>query len=328
MKILIPGGAGYIGSHMVKLAQENNIDVSVIDNFSTGHRWAINDCELIDCDLLDKEKLAKSLKGKQYDGVIHFAAKSIVSESINNPFKYYHNNFVGTLNLVNELICNDIDNLVFSSTAAIFGNPPHTGKISEEALKNPINPYGRSKLMVEEFLSDLCKSQSFTAISLRYFNAAGAHSSANIGELHDPETHLIPNILNSVLDDNSSLKVFGEDYPTEDGTCIRDYIHVEDLANAHLLALTKKTGTGNFYTYNLGNGNGFSVKEVIESSKRVTGSYVKYNIESRRMGDPAILVANNSKIIKDLGWKIQYKELDSIISSAWNWTLKHRNLKT
>ena len=236
MKLLIPGGAGYIGSHMVRYAQEHGHEVVVLDDFSTGHEWAIKDCEILRVDLLDQDKLAQLLKGRSFDGVIHFAAKSLVGESVQKPDLYYRNNVVGTLNLINEMINNDIHNLVFSSTAAIFGNPI-TGKIAEDHPKNPINPYGQSKLMVENMLRDICAVHDINATCFRYFNAAGADPSGSIGEAHDPETHLIPNILKSMISGGSVLKVFGNDYETRDGTCVRDYVHVTDLAQAHLLGL-------------------------------------------------------------------------------------------
>ena len=212
MKLLIPGGAGYIGSHMVKYAQEHGHEVVVLDDFSTGHEWAVSDCEVLRVNLLDQEKLAELLKGRYFDGVIHFAAKSLVGESVQKPDLYYRNNVVGTLNLVNEMLKNDVNNLVFSSTAAIFGNPV-TDKIAEDHPKNPINPYGQSKLMVENILQDICSAYEFNAVCFRYFNAAGADESGMIGESHEPETHLIPNILKAVLSGEDTLRIFGSDYP-------------------------------------------------------------------------------------------------------------------
>ena len=223
MKLLIPGGAGYIGSHMVRYAQEHGHDVVVLDDFSAGNDWAIKDCEILRVNLLDQDNLSQLLKGRYFDGVIHFAAKSLVRESVKKPELYYRNNVVGTLNLVNEMLQNDVNNLVFSSTAAIFGNPV-TDKIAEDHPKNPINPYGQSKLMVESMLRDICSAHDFSATCLRYFNAAGAHESGEIGEAHEPETHLIPNVLKAAISNESNLKVFGDDYPTPDGTCVRDYV--------------------------------------------------------------------------------------------------------
>ena len=319
MKLLIPGGAGYIGSHMVRYAQEHGHEVVVLDDFSTGHEWAVKDCEILRVNLLDADKLASFLKKRSFDGVIHFAAKSLVSESVKTPELYYLNNFVGSLNLVNEMLKNDINNLVFSSTAAIFGNPL-TGKISEDHPKNPINPYGQSKLMVENMIRDICKAHDFNAICLRYFNAAGAHESCEIGEDHDPETHLIPNILKSITSTDAVLKIFGDDYPSEDGTCVRDYVHVTDLAQAHLLSLNlMKSRKKGFSEFNLGNGNGFSVMSVLNACVDVVGREIPFSVGARRSGDPAFLIADSEKAIKGLKWSPEYSSLKSIIASAWVW---------
>lgn len=318
MKLLIPGGAGYIGSHMVRYAQEHGHEVVVLDDFSTGHEWAVRDCEILRVNLLDQDKLSQLLKGRHFDGVIHFAAKSLVGESVKKPDLYYRNNVVGTLNLVNEMLNNDIHNLVFSSTAAIFGNPV-TDKIAEDHPKNPINPYGKSKLMVENMLQDICSANDFNATCLRYFNAAGAHKSGEIGEAHDPETHLIPNVLKAALSNDSNLKVFGDDYPTPDGTCVRDYVHVTDLAQAHLSGLEYMEQNKGFSAFNLGNGSGFSVLEVIKSCEHTTGSSVFYDIDERREGDPASLVADSFKAGELLGWNVQFGSLDTIVSTALKW---------
>ena len=318
MNLLIPGGAGYIGSHMVRYAQEYGHEVVVLDDFSTGHEWAVKDCEILRVNLLDQDKLSQLLKGRHFDGVIHFAAKSLVGESVKKPDLYYRNNVVGTLNLVDEMLNNDINNLVFSSTAAIFGNPI-MDKISEDHSKNPINPYGQSKLMIENMLKDLCSAYNFNATCLRYFNAAGAHISGDLGEAHEPETHLIPNILHSALFKDISLKVFGDDYLTHDGTCIRDYVHVTDLAQAHLLGLIKMQKNSGFSSYNLGNGNGFSVLDVINSCSRIVGKPIDYQICARRPGDPAILVADSDNAVKKLEWNPKFKNLEKIIEDAWNW---------
>ena len=318
MKLLIPGGAGYIGSHMVKYAQEHGHDVVVLDDFSTGHDWSVSGCEIIRVNLLDQDKLARQLKGRSFDGVIHFAAKSLVGESMRKPDLYYQNNVVGSLNLVNEMLKNDVSNLVFSSSAAIFGNP-ETDKISEDHPKRPINPYGQSKLMVENMLQDICSAYGFNATCLRYFNAAGAHQSGQIGEAHNPETHLIPNILTSVLSSENSLKVFGDDYPTKDGTCIRDYVHVTDLAQAHLLGIEKMQEVDGFSVFNLGNGNGFTVLDVINTCSRVMGEPINYKVDGRRAGDPALLVADDKKAKSELNWKPEYKNLTEIIESSWLW---------
>jgi UDP-glucose 4-epimerase len=270
--------------------------------------------------------LALLLRGRYFDGVIHFAAKSLVGESVKNPDLYYRNNVVGTLNLVSEMLKNDINNLIFSSTAAIFGNPL-ADKIDENHPKNPINPYGRSKLMVEDVLRDICSVRQLNATSFRYFNAAGADESGVIGEAHEPETHLIPNVLRAALSGaNERLKVFGGDYETHDGTCIRDYVHVTDLAQAHLLGLGKIAENPGFSCFNLGNGTGFSVLEVIASCERVIGKTIEYDMCEKRMGDPSVLVADSIQAIRNLGWRPKYESLDLIVSTAWLW--HQRNFDT
>jgi UDP-glucose 4-epimerase len=322
MKLLIPGGAGYIGSHMVRYAQEHGHEVVVLDNFSTGHEWAVKDCEILRVNLLDQDKLSQLLRGRHFDGVIHFAAKSLVGESVKKPDLYYRNNVVGTLNLVNEMLSNDVNNLVFSSTAAIFGNPV-TDKIAEDHPKNPINPYGQSKLMVENMLQDICSANDFNATCLRYFNAAGAHESGEIGEAHDPETHLIPNVLKAAISNESNLKVFGDDYPTPDGTCVRDYVHVTDLAQAHLLGLEYMQNKKGFSAFNLGNGDGFSVLEVIKGCEKIADTKISFQIDGRREGDPASLVADSRKVKELLGWVSQFGYLDKIVSSALKWHISN-----
>lgn len=321
MKLLIPGGAGYIGSHMVKYAQDNNHEVVVLDDFSTGHKWAIKDCEVINVSLLNQEELSKKLRGRYFDGVIHFAAKSLVGESIEKPEFYYRTNIVGTLNLVNEMLKNDVNNLVFSSSAAIFGNPM-TKKIAESHPKKPINPYGKSKLMVENILEDICSAIDFNSICLRYFNASGADHSAEIGEAHDPETHLIPNIIKAALT-NNTLRVFGDDYPTLDGTCIRDYVHVYDLVEAHLLGLDYMHKNKGFSAFNLGNGDGFSVLDIIKECEYISGCKIPFEIYERREGDPAVLVADNQLALTKLGWEPKSTDISVILKSAYNWHKKY-----
>jgi UDP-glucose 4-epimerase len=298
----------------------------VLDDFSTGHEWAVKDCEILRVNLLDEEKLAKLLKGRRFDGVFHFAAKSLVDESVNKPDLYYRNNVVGTLNLVLEMLRNDVNNLIFSSTAAIFGNPV-TAKIAEGHPTNPINPYGQSKLMVENILRDMCATNGLNATCFRYFNAAGADMSGMIGETHEPETHLIPNVLKSTLDGSYRLKVHGGDYDTPDGTCIRDYVHVMDLAQAHLLGLDKMKLNKGFSAYNLGNSKGFSVLDVIKSCERMTGQLIEYDVGDRREGDPAVLVADSSYAVDMLGWQLQYENLDEIIDTAWLWHKKDSQIR-
>ena len=321
MKILITGGAGYIGSHMVKIAQSNNHEVIVLDNFSTGNKWAIDNCETLNIDLLDHEKLSLALKKINIDSVIHFAAKSLVGESATKPSHYYMNNVVGTLNLLNEMKKNDVYNIVFSSTAAIFGLPK-TKKINESHSKNPINTYGQSKLIIEHILKDFCRAYDFNATSFRYFNAAGADKSGSIGEFHEPETHLIPNILNSVIDNDIELSIFGNNFDTFDGTCIRDYVHVCDLAEAHLLGLKHMSSNRGFHDFNLGNGDGVSVYEVLKSCEKVTQKSIPFKVINPREGDPAYLVSDSNKAEIQLGWAPKYNNLDEIILTAWNW---HKN---
>jgi UDP-glucose 4-epimerase len=318
MKLLIPGGAGYIGSHMVRYALEHGHEVVVLDDFSTGHEWAVKDCEILRVNLLDQDKLSQLLKCRHFDSVIHFAAKSLVGESVKKPDLYYRNNVAGTLNLVNEMLNNDVNNLVFSSTAAIFGNPV-TDKIAEDHPKNPINPYGQSKLMVENMLQDICYANDFNVTCLRYFNAAGAHESGEIGEAHDPETHLIPNVLKAALSNGSKLRVFGDDYPTPDGTCVRDYVHVTDLAQAHLLGLEYMQNNQGFSAFNLGNGDGFSVLEVIKGCEKIADTKISFQIDGRRMGDPAVLVSGNKLAVEALNWNPKYNNINNIIKSAWSW---------
>lgn len=325
MKLLIPGGAGYIGSHMVKYAQERGHEVVVLDDFSTGHDWAVKDCEILRVNLLEQDRLAQLLRRRHFDGVIHFAAKSLVAESVKRPDLYYRNNVIGTLNLLNELLINDVNNLVFSSTAAIFGNPT-AEKIDERHPKMPINPYGQSKLIVENILSDYCNAFDLNATCFRYFNAAGADPSGEIGEAHDPETHLIPNIMKSVLSRRAGLAIFGDDYSTPDGTCIRDFVHVNDLAQAHLQGLEKgiREDSG-FTSYNLGNGNGFSVLDVIKAAELVLEESIDYRIAARRAGDPDVLVADSSRAASMLGWLPYSGDLTSILKSAWDWHKKYEN---
>ena len=318
MKLLIPGGAGYIGSHMVRYALREGHDVTILDDFSTGHQWATADCEVLEVNLLNQERLNQLLGGRRFDGVIHFAAKSLVGESMTKPDMYFRNNVVGTLNLVDAMLKNGCRNLVFSSTAAIFGNP-QTEKISEEHPKNPINPYGKGKLMVEQMLESVCDAYDFNACCLRYFNAAGADQSGDIGEAHDPETHLIPNVLRSLLGDGDVLKVFGNDYATHDGTCVRDYVHVNDLAQAHLLGLESLDKESGFKAFNLGNGSGYSVLDIVNVCSEVAGCEVEYEVAPRRKGDPATLVADCSNAIKGLGWWPEFGSLSDIVSTAWKW---------
>lgn len=307
-----------MGSHMVKYAQEAGHEIVALDDFSAGHEWAIKNCEILRVSLLDKDRLLQLLKGRYFDGVIHLAGKTLVGESVKKPDLYYQNNVVGTLNLVQTLLKNEVNNIVFSSTAAVFGNPK-SKKISESHPKNPINPYGRSKLIVENILEDICLTGALNVIAFRYFNAAGAHETGQIGEMHHPETHLIPNILNVALLGKGNVRVFGDDYPTPDGTCIRDYVHVNDLAQAHLLGLEYMSKNKGFKAFNLGNGDGFSVIEVIESCEKVANVRIPFQIDERRSGDPAILVSDSKLALEKLNWRPQHRDIGSIVESAWSW---------
>jgi UDP-glucose 4-epimerase len=324
MKLLVTGGAGYVGSHSVRTLLDEGHDVVVLDNLSTGHKWALQDCELISVDLRDETNLLRSIKNRGFDGVLHFAAKSLVGESKSQPALYYQNNVGGTTNLVRAMQAADIQRLVFSSTAAIFGNPV-SDLIDEKHPKTPINVYGQTKLVVEHLLQAVAESSDFSATCLRYFNAAGANNAANLGEWHEPETHLIPNALRAAAGTGNALTLFGDDYPTTDGTCVRDYIHVDDLASAHVAAIEKMSAGGNFNVYNLGNGNGYSVKEVIAACEKAVGTEIPFTIGPRREGDPATLVASAQKARDELEWNPQFGAIDEIAQSAWNWECYRRD---
>ncbi len=324
MHVLICGGAGYIGSHMAKMLAARGEQVTIFDNLSTGHREAAQWGRLIVGDLLVPADIDRAFETGSYDAVMHFSAKSLVGESVIHPDRYYLNNVVGTINLLNALVRNRIEKFIFSSSAAVFGNPEYT-PIDERHPTRPINPYGKTKLMVEGVLADYGQAYGLRSVSLRYFNAAGADPEAVIGESHDPETHLIPNILLSVArKGGQSLKVFGDDYDTPDGTCVRDYIHVNDLCDAHLRALDHLNRGGRTEIFNLGNGHGFSVLEVIRAATLVTGGDIPYTVAERRAGDPPVLVASAAKARTQLGWEPRYTGLEEIIDSAWGW---HRGQK-
>lgn len=316
--ILVVGGAGYIGSHLVKELVEKE-DVIVLDNLSTGHREAVDSRAIfVKGNLGDEEDLQMIFSSYPVDAVMHFAANSLVGESVVDPLKYYQNNVASTLTLLKMMLKHNVKNFIFSSTAATYGIP-NVEIIDETCPTAPINPYGQSKLMVERILADFSKAYGLNYVVLRYFNAAGAYHTAEIGESHDPETHLIPIVLQHLVGKREKVSVFGSDYDTPDGTCLRDYIHVTDLANAHILALeallSEKKSTE---TYNLGNGLGYSVKEVIETCEKVTGRKATVEIAPRREGDPARLVASSQKIFSELGWKAE-RDLETIIASAWKW---------
>lgn len=319
--ILVCGGAGYIGSHMVRLLVESGFEVVVLDDLSTGHREAVDGVPLIEGDVGDSTLLDTILGEGRFAAVIHFCAHSLVAESVAAPLVYYRNNVSSTLTLLDAMQRHGVERFVFSSTAAVYGSPQEFS-LTETHPTQPINPYGRSKLVVEQVLADLAKVGNLRAVALRYFNAAGGHPGGQIGESHDPETHLIPNVLKSILDDGPELRVFGTDYDTLDGTCVRDYVHVNDLARAHLLSLEWMEQNQGFTAFNLGNGAGFSVLEVIEAARRVTGHQIRFEVVERRPGDPERLVACADLARADLGWEPAYRDIEGIIDTAWRW---HRN---
>lgn len=319
--ILVIGGAGYIGSHMVRMLANQGYNPVVFDNLSKGHREAVANYPFELGDLGDKARLTEVFKKYGIEAVMHFAAFAEVGESVKEPSKYYHNNVAKVLDLLDALVENDIKYFVFSSTAATFGEPVRP-KIDESHPQNPINPYGNTKLMVEKILADFDTAYGLKATALRYFNASGADDSGEIGESHNPETHLIPIVLQAAAGKRASIKMFGTDYPTPDGTCVRDYVHVNDLARAHILALEKMFKDNVSERFNLGSGNGFSVAEIVKEAKRITD--IDFTVEKapRRDGDPAVLVADSAKAERILGWKPQYN-LTRIIETAWNWE-QHR----
>ena len=318
MHLLVCGGAGYIGSHMAQWLAGHGHQVTVLDNLSTGHRQAVRWGELVEADLLDPASLERAFSGRRFDAVMHFCARSLVGESVQQPYDYYANNVSGTLNLLEAMRRHEVQRLVFSSTAAVFGDPV-SALIDEDHPRAPINPYGASKLMVERILVDAASAYGLRSTALRYFNAAGALPKYGIGEAHACETHLIPNVLKSVLGAQASLKVFGEDYPTPDGTCVRDYVHVQDLAQAHALALDYMDAHPGAHAFNLGNGRGFSVREVIATAGEVAGQAIPYEVAPRREGDPAVLVASSQRARELLGWTPAWTDLRAIIQSAWEW---------
>lgn len=320
--ILVTGGAGYIGSHTVRELRSRGYDVVVYDNLSTGHIESIGDALFVKGDLFDVELLRDTFKKYGVDSVIHFAAYSLVGESMINPLKYYKNNVSGTLCLLEAMTACDVKHLVFSSSAATYGD---TGEdiITENSPQNPTSVYGMTKLMMERLMADFDRAYGMKYVALRYFNAAGAHADGDIGEDHNPESHLIPIIMQVLNGKREKLGIFGDDYPTFDGTCIRDYIHISDLADAHIKALESLRSGANSNFYNLGNGNGFSVKQVIETVAKVTGRNVNYEVVPRRAGDPAILVASSDKIRRELGFKPQFDSLEKIVASAWKWHSTH-----
>ena len=321
MKVLVCGGAGYIGSHMVRRLVRDGVGTVVFDNLSTGHRESIGDAAFVRGDLLDAAQLRDLFAQHRFDAVMHFCARSLVGESVQEPYAYYQNNVAGTLNLLQAMRDADVGKLVFSSTAAVFGHP-ESELIDESHPTRPINPYGASKRMVEIILEDAARAYGLRSVALRYFNAAGASPQGDIGESHSPETHLIPNMLRAANGDAPSLKVFGNDYATPDGTCVRDYVHVDDLADAHSRALDFMASNEGAHAFNLGNGAGFSVMQMIQAAGDVAGTPIPYEIAPRRAGDPDRLVAGSEKARRLLGWQPHYTDIAQIIDTAWRW---HRN---
>jgi UDP-glucose 4-epimerase len=314
MKVLVTGGAGYVGSVSARVLMGAGHEVTVLDDLSRGHRDAIPDgAAFIECDLLDSPSLDSAVAGGGFNAVLHCAALALVGESVTNPERYWRTNITGSLNLLDAMRSAGVGTLVFSSTCATYGEP-ETVPIAEDCPTRPVNPYGESKLAVDRMITAEASAHGLAAISLRYFNVAGA--SGPCGEDHEPETHLIPNVLRAAQGRLEHVSVFGTDYPTPDGTAIRDYIHVEDLADAHMLALEQAT-PGEHRIFNIGNGNGFSVLEVIEAARRVTGLEIRVVEAPRREGDPPMLVAASQKIRDELGWEAKRPELDSMIADAW-----------
>ena len=324
MSILIIGGAGYIGSHTVKYFIEQNEDVIIVDNLLTGHKEAILSDKFYECDIRDKENLDKIFKENNIEAVIHFAANSLVGESMVKPYEYYHNNVYGMMCLLDVMKENNVDKIVFSSTAATYGEPKNI-PILESDDTNPTNTYGETKLAMEKMMKWFDNAYGTKYVSLRYFNAAGAYFDGSIGEAHTTETHLIPLILQVPLGKREHISIFGNDYDTNDGTCIRDYIHVMDLASAHYKALEYLRKGNESNIFNLGNGNGYSVKEVIDVARSVTSHEIPAKLEERRSGDPAVLIASSDKARKVLGWKPQYDSLERIIEDAWRWHKNNRD---
>jgi len=317
-KILVTGGAGYIGSHTVKCLRAAGIDPIILDNFSTGYRWALQGTECLEGDLGDLDFVYNALRENNIEGVLHFAGYINVGESVENPAKYYINNAANTFNLLKACADADVDWFVFSSTCAVYGLPSSV-PISEDTPIAPISPYGASKQVCELALMDVAKASNLRFVILRYFNAAGADPSCLIGEAHDPETHLIPLTLQAALGRRPNISIFGEDYPTADGTCVRDYVHVDDLAQAHLDAVNYLKRGGGSQILNCGYGQGYSVREVIAAVKDITSSDFPVEVGPRRDGDPAVLVASNEKIRKVLKWKPKFNDLRYIVNTAWEW---------
>ena len=316
--ILVVGGAGYIGSHMCKYLSMHGFHPIVLDNLVLGHSQAVRWGPLFNGSMSDSDLLHKIFSQHPIAAVMHFAAFCYVGESVTEPARYYQNNVANTVSLLQAMVENKISNFIFSSSCAVYGEPAQV-PIQEDHPLKPINPYGRTKLMVEQILEDFREAYGVESVCLRYFNAAGADPDGELGEDHDPETHLIPLVLQVALGKRSHIDIFGEDYPTKDGTCVRDYIHILDLAQAHLLALERLLNGLPGGAYNLGNGEGYSVQEVIEIARKVTGGPITANVVEKRIGDPAVLVGSSNKAIRELNWRPQFHDLEAIVETAWNW---------
>ncbi len=322
MSILVTGGAGYIGSHAVYQLIDRGNDVVVIDNLQTGHRKAVHpEAKFYEGDLRDRDFMQEVFSKEKIEGVIHFAANSLVGESMEKPLKYYDNNVYGTQVLLETMVAFDVPYIVFSSTAATYGEPEKV-PITEDMPTNPTNTYGETKLAMEKMMKWCETAYGIRFVSLRYFNVAGARQTGEIGEDHNPETHLIPVVLKTALGKREKIVIFGDDYPTADGTCIRDYIHVEDLIDAHILAFDYLKDGGKSDIFNLGSSQGFSVKEIVDMARKVTGKEIPAEIGPRRPGDPSVLIASSEKAKKVLGWNPVRTNIEQIITDAWNW---HRN---
>jgi len=321
MRILVTGGAGYIGSHAVKALGKAGHEICVFDNLSTGHEWAVLRGRLVKGDLEDRAAIDRALRDFRPEAVMHFAAYIQVEESVREPLKYYRNNVANTLNLLDAMRENGVGYFIYSSTAAVYGIPEHI-PVRESAPLMPINPYGMTKVMIERVLADLAAATDFQYAALRYFNVAGADSGGELGQAYSEATHLITRALKTAHGEFSKLFIFGTDYPTPDGTCIRDYIHVDDLADAHVKALDHLVRTGRSEVMNCGYGSGYSVKEVVETAKRVTGIDFPVEETGRRAGDPPALVADSTKLMQATGWKPRFNDLEYIIRTAWEWEKK------
>lgn len=322
--ILVVGGAGNIGSHMCKYLSKHGYLPIVLDNLSRGHEKAVKWGPFIEGSISDRNILKRVFSEHRIDAVMHYAAYCYVGESVTDPSMYYQNNLADTICLLSEMVEAEVKKIVFSSSCAVYGEPEEI-PITENHPQNPVNPYGRTKYMVEQVLDDFKYAYGVESVSLRYFNAAGADPEGELGEDHNPESHLIPLTIQAALGKREEIRIYGNDYPTHDGTCIRDFIHVEDLAGSHLLALKRLLNGKGGGTYNLGNGQGYSVREVIDITRRITGKPIRDRVVDRRDGDPAVLVGSSDKAKNELGWNPRFPDLESMVETAWHWHQKHPN---